>query len=325
MHYFDLMHVRLFIFSIIISTHLTAQTDQLRPATDFDSFVQLPSIEWAAYINDTIWFDKTDMTDQLKKRFEKGEIKLALPITRDELMEGNRITWLDRSGLQKRSFPPGTIIEKDQKPLNRVDENSSFMHVQQVFYIANGKIRSYIPWISPKMSVYTMSNKLIGTTDYFTASFNKKYDLVPAKNDKLIFIKQTGKKIGADSISKYDMLKQLYGRNLMEALWPVILNKKNEIIDLGSGKKVSPNDIHLSFLQPVSVPIYDSTGNLIGTKNAVEVFAPSAFQQIEIRQNWYYDVSKNAVVNTIPEIILYRMDFFHESRGLEPVIKIIIK
>jgi hypothetical protein len=166
---------------------------------------------------------------------------------------------------------------------------------------------------------------LIGTTDYFTSALNKKYDLAPAKNDKLIFIKQTGRKISADSISKYDMLKQLYGRNLMEALWQVILNKKNDIIDLGSGKKVSPDDIHLSFLQPVAVPIYDSVGNIVGNRNAVEVFAPSAFQQVEIRQNWYYDQSKNAVINTIPEIILYRMDFFREGRELQPVIKIIIK
>jgi hypothetical protein len=102
------------------------------------------------------------------------------------------------------------------------------------------------------------------------------------------------------------MLKEVYGRNMIEAMWNEIMNDKNEFIDIKSGQKTSAKGLRkYTFPSSITIPVYDSLGNIMGTKNYNEPLSPYLFQQIEITQNWFYNYSKNIVINNIPDITLF--------------------
>jgi hypothetical protein len=194
-------------------------------------------------------------------------------------------------------------------------------------YVANGKLHSYVPWVSPKISVYTSRDLFIGTAEYFSSCINTKYKFSPSKKDKFIFINTTKKKILIDSIPHTEMLKQLYGINILEAIWDDLMNDKNQIVDVNSGQIISLKNVkEYSFPNLLHIPVYDSSGVILGAKNYSEPISPSIFRQIEIIQNWYYDINKNIVTDTITEIKLYVKSKYSEDNGeLKPLLKITFK
>ena len=316
---------RLTVF-LLLSVSSFAQISVPRTSTKFDKFINLSKIRWAAYIDNLIIADKYNLGDDLYKRFQKNEIKISLSISRDSLMAGIPITFLNKTDLEKLSFAPGILPSNDEplKPTNRVDSNSALINIQEILYVANGKLHSYIPWVSPKISVYTSRDQFIGTTDYFSSCINSKYNFTPSKRDKLVLICSTKKKILIDSIPQNNMLKELYGINILEAIWDDLLNDKNEIIDVRSGQTTSLKNVkELVFPNLLGIPVYDSLGNIIAVKNYSEPISPSLFQQIEITQNWYYDLTKNIVVDNFSDITLFLRSKYYEE--LKPALKIKFK
>ena len=314
------MFVRLTALFLILGNCSFAQTEVLPSPTQFDKFISLSKVTWAAYVNDTLSFDNYNLSDELYRRFLKNEIKISDPISRDSLMAGNKIIYLNKKDLELKSFAPGNY-DNSQKPTNRVDSNSAFLDAEQILYIADGKLYSYIPWVSPRISIYTSRDNFIGTSEYFSSAINSKYNFKPSKRDEIKFIKSTKRKIQIDNIPRTDMLKQLYGITLLEALWNDIMNDKNEIIDIGSGQKTSLKNLSYNLNGPISIPIYDSLGNVMGSKYYNVPVTPSIFQQIEITQTWFYDHTKNVVLNYIPDATL----FVRRNDELMPYIKIIFK
>ena len=313
---------------LLISTSSFAQTTSTRSPIKFDKFINNEKIQWAAYTNNTLPLDKYNLTDELYRKFQDGKIKISLPISRDSLMQGGNIIFINKTELDKRSFPPG-IIPSDfnlQKPTNRVDSNSALVNVEEILYVANGKLHSYIPWISPKISVYTSRDLFIGTSEYFSSSINTKYNFTPSKKDKLIFIKATKKKILIDSIPHTEMLKQLYGVNILEAIWDDVMNDKNEIVDVNSGQTISLQNLpRYNFANSITIPVYDSLGNIIASNNYNLPVTPSHFQQIEITQDWFYDYTKNIVTNNITDITLFVRSKNFDEVVLKPYVKITFK
>jgi hypothetical protein len=313
------MFVRLTAFLLILTNCSFAQTEGLPSPTKFDKFIDLSKVTWAAYVNDTLSFDNYNLSDELYKRFQKDEIKISDPLSRDSLMAGNKIIYLTKKDLELKSFAPGNY--GNSKPTNRVDSNSGLLGVEQILYIVDGKLYSYIPWVSPRISVYTSRDQFIGTSEYFSSGINAKYNFKPSKRDDIKFIKSTKRKIVIDSIPRADMLKQLYGINMLEALWNDMMNDKNEIIDVGNGQKTSLKNLKYNLPTSMSIPIYDSLGNVMGTRNNNVPATPLLFQQIEITQSWFYDHTKNVVLNYIPDATLY----VRRNGELVPYIKIIFK
>lgn len=317
------MFVRLTVLLFFFGNCSFAQLEGLRSPTKFDKFISSPKVTWAAYSNDTLRFDTLSFTDELLKRFQKNEIKISFPISRDSLMTNDKITYLDKKQLDQMSYPPGEF----QTPTNRIDNRSNFVNVEQILYVADGKLYSYIPWVTPEISIYTSSGRFIASSEYFSSCINDKYNFSSSKRDKLVSIKSTKKKISLNSIPGKDMLKQLYGLNILEAIWNDLLDEKNEVIEISSGKNILLKNIReFNSVNSVIIPLYDSSGNIVGTKKVSEPLIPLLFQQIEITQNWFYNRSKNVVINNIPEIILYRrMDPYNETEELKPVLKITFK
>ena len=314
---------------LLISISSFAQISGTRSPIKFDKFINDKKIQWAAYTNNTLPLDKYNLTDELYKRFQDGKIKISLPISRDSLMQGREIIFLNKTDLEKLSYPPGiTPSEYNlQKSTNRVDSNSALLNIEEILYVANGKLHSYIPWVSPKISVYTSRDLFIGTAEYFSSCINTKYNFSASKKDKLIFIATTKKKILIDSIPHTEMLKQLYGINILEAIWDDLMNDKNEIVDINSSQTISLKNVkEYSFPNLIRIPVYDSSGVILGTKNYSEPISSSFFRQIEVTQNWYYDLNKNIVTDTISEIKLYVKSKYMQDNGeLKPLLKITFK
>ena len=158
--------------------------------TPFDKFVNKPTIEWAAYASDTVNFTPADLNNLLLKRISKNEVKASKPVE-SRTDEANKISYssldsinqafygdridilMDSAGTQyflKREIP-----EKDSSNFKRTE-------VTQILYIEKGKLKSYIPFITPALPVYMMSSgQYIGERFYFTTCFNYRYSSNPGK------------------------------------------------------------------------------------------------------------------------------------------------
>jgi hypothetical protein len=322
--------VKLITFLLFVSHVSFGQFESQRSPTKFDKFITRKSIQWAAYLPATLQFENYNLSAELYERFQNGKIRITEPLYRDSLMAGTPIVYIDKQELEKKSFPPGLFPghSSSQKPTNRVDSNSSMkIDVQEILYVMDGKLYSYIPWVSTKISVYTSSDRYLGTTDYFSSCVNTRYNFKPSKRDKLVFLKSTIKKLLIDTIPRTDMLKQLYGINILEAIWNDIINDKNEIFDIRSGQKKSPKDLkQFVYSNMISIPVYDSLGNITGYTNYVKPASPSFFQQVEITEDWFYDQTKNVLISRIPAITLFAVSKNDNDDGqLKPVLKITFK
>ena len=99
----------------------------------------------------------------------------------------------------------------------------------------------------------------------------------------------------------------MFGHNIIETLWPYIENNKIVLYSVPENKKITLHEINkenLLNLQTVNVPIYDSVGNLSGTKLIVTEIISTIFDRIIITQEWYYNETKNIVFCKIPDAIL---------------------
>lgn len=261
------MLTRLTLSILILSNSCIAQSFIKASPTKFDKFVSYKKIQWAAYANDTITFDSFKLNHELYNRFQKGDIKISDPLSRKNLMAGNPIVYLNKKQLALKAYPPGLSAEEmdPQKPQNRIDENSAAINVQQIIYVADGKLYSYIPWVSPRLSIYTSYNKFIGTSEYFSTAINDKHNFRSSKRDKLLFLKTTKKKILIDDIPRTDLLKQLDGTNVLEAIWEYLLSEKHEVVDERRQQNVLLKNVkEFTPSQTIEIPIYDSLGHLIG-------------------------------------------------------------
>ena len=61
---------------LLVASMAYGQAQKQGPS-QFDKFVQTPSIEWAMYVEDTIQLETPHLNKILAKRFEKNEIKAA--------------------------------------------------------------------------------------------------------------------------------------------------------------------------------------------------------------------------------------------------------
>ncbi|MFN0081862.1 MAG: hypothetical protein ACKVOM_05040, partial [Ferruginibacter sp.] len=77
-------------------------------------------------------------------------------------------------------------------------------------------------------------------------------------------------------------------------------------------------------LATVSVPVYDSVGNLFGNRLISEEINAGSFDKISITQQWYYNDTKNIVYCLIPEAYLFlkKADKVSSTKDVKPVLKI---
>ncbi len=217
--------------------------------TQFDKFVNKPGIEWAAYASDTVNFTSAGLNNLLLKRISKNEIKASKPVESrtaetdkitycpldsiDQAFYGDRIDILmDSTGTQY--FMKRDVPEKDSS-------NFKGTEVTQILYIEKGKLKSYIPFITPTLPVYMSTGKYIGERFYFTSCYNYTYNNKPRNKSKLIFLTQTKKMISLTT-TQNDQLKEMYGQNLFESIWPHVLKNEIDVFAIKDNGKLKPEE-----------------------------------------------------------------------------------
>lgn len=325
---------------LFFSTCSFAQYYQATVPTKFDAFINSPSVEWASYRFDTLRCSNINLAEILRHRFEKNEIKASLPISHST-PEANHLKYSTRKAINNRILQPFVSMQIDssgntsqnaiEAKIKDLIDNHTYNIIEptQILYIEKGKLQSYIPWVAPKISVITSSGVYLGFADYFNTSFNYKYNFKPSPKDIILFLCQTNRMIKTDSVNKADRLKELYGRNLVETLWPYIISGKLDIYSIQPFKKRSPAELnnYMFTNDKIPTPVYDSANSTVLSGDYITPLSPLIFIQVEVAQNWYYDQTANIVYNNIPYIILYckRLEPGYPEKLTKPVLKIVFK
>ena len=175
--------------------------------TQFDKFINQPNIEWAAYASDTTRFRKVNLNLLLLHKLDKKEIKASLPIIVG--LNDQDIEYLNKKELDNIVLYPSCILHRYDstgKALDfkiepyKIDSGTSTLtQLTQILYIEKGELKSYIPIVTPITKNVTTSGGVdLGMTGYFTTSFNYSYNYQPGKQNKILSLGQTAKKIRLD-------------------------------------------------------------------------------------------------------------------------------
>jgi hypothetical protein len=79
-----------FLLFVLFTNAATAQKRE-RVETPFNTFIQHPSVLWAINANDTIPFEKTNLSELLVQRLLKGEIKIAYILGKGMIQKQRKI------------------------------------------------------------------------------------------------------------------------------------------------------------------------------------------------------------------------------------------
>lgn len=316
---------------LLLASQISFAQNKTQP-TPFDKFVNSPGIEWAAYASDTVNFTSADLNNLLLKRISKNEIKASKPVE-SRTDEANKITYspldsidqafygdridivMDSTGTQY--FMKRDVPEKDSSNFKRTE-------VTQILYIEKGKLKSYIPFITPTLPVYMSTGKYIGERFYFTSCYNYTYNNKPRNKSNLIFLTQTKKMISLTTTQRADQLKEMYGQNLVATIWPHVLKNEMDVFAIKDNRKLKPEelDISLTINEPILIPIYDSAGNVISYVVASKPIDMNRFTDVQLVQDWYYDQRKNKIYSNIKEMILYLKK---DDKDPVPVLRLVFR
>ncbi len=326
----------LFILSMFVHSIASAQTEdeQLPTPTQFDTFINRQDIEYAFYADDTIRFNKLNLNYFLIKKMHRLEILSAFPIKRRSTY-ANRVDTINIKNIVDIFYkftctlpmidsfgnPIGTTDLEPEKTFNDKDSSTqNRLNIAQIYYFENNKLKSHIPWVSPTVTITTNSEIFLGIADYFSTCINLNPGFISSSNDEIINLESTKRRITLDSIFKFNKLKELYGRNLVETIWSGLIEGKNEAYDIKTGKKLSAYQVmKYSLIPPKITPAY----SYYLADTIYHPITPSIFKEIEILQNWSYNVTQNILTSTIPEIILYAKR--ENENEVSPIIKVIFK
>ena len=325
---------RLIVILLLLSNFAFAQDKPL--PTQFDKFVKKSNIEWAAYASDTFNFDNAGLNKLLLHKLANDEIKASLPVE-SRTAETNKINYSTKKIIDSAFYGDDADLVMDSagnvtsvKKVISEEDNPDFRltEITQILYAEKGKLKSYIPFVTPTVPVHTSTGMYIGERFYFTTCFNYKYNCKPRKIKKTVFLAQTKRMIPLNPVQSSDKLKEMYGNDLLETLWSYALDKKIDVISLETNTRLSGTQLNNARLKNefILAPIWDSV-NTINKYEAVRSGSKMEFTGIQLIQDWYYDAQKNKVSNTIIEAWLYAKKWKDdiEAKEASPVLKLVFK
>lgn len=327
--------MRFLIFVMCLhSASLFAQNYSPLVKTNFNKFIEKPSVEWAIYSNDTLQTILPDLREILLKKMKDKKIKIfgeEIAENSSENNLNNKSANYDLTNMAPsqsvliydslgNEISASTEVISDQGPIG-------ILNIYQIFHVENGKLLSYISRVSPLKNIVITSGVFLGRSEYFSTALNMNPFFKKDKKDKIIFLKTTKTIIVVDSIAKNNRLKETFGHNLIETLWPYIISNKLSIFNAGTNQSTTIDKINHNNelnLETVAVPIYDSLGNLEKNKPIFINIGANNFDKISLIQRWYYNDTKNIVYCIIPEAYLFlkRLDKNATIKDLKPALKI---
>lgn len=309
----------------------------------FTSFVENKKISFAIITNDTFHFRNPNLSLLLRDALSKGKVKGS--IIEDE-KNFSTLTYANKEAIINRVAPnreskvmdadgniTATVVEAEDPLFSSRyfdEQTNDLLEIQEVLYIESGILKSYVPYVSPKYAVFTSWGQKLGISNSFSTAFNKKRSISSSLKKKAVLIGTTKTIKRLDTVQQQNLLKQLYGQNLLQALWPNLHKKQYEFYKMDSLIKIPFEKINMGLVSNPAVPVYDAEGNLTGTKMYPMDDQPlnlSLITNIQLEQNWYYHAGKNILFNLITELVLYTKKT-DENTGAErtaPVLKIILR
>jgi hypothetical protein len=331
------MMKKLFFLFLLLPVHRVFSQDP------FTKFVEKKQVRFATYLVDTFHFSNPNLSLVARTLLANGSVKARIPVEqKNERMPG----YAGIEDIRARISPnreskvmdadgniTGTVVEAGDALLSSRyfdEQTSDLVEIPQILYIESGQLKSYVPYFSTKYAVFTSWGQKLGISNAFNTGFNK--DRSASKRDikNARMLGATSTTIRLDTIKQENLLKQLYGQNLLEGLWPSIGKKQYQIYRIDSMTRIAFEDLRRGLFSSTSVPIYDEEGKLTDTKVSpidLEPLHPSAFVSMQLKQNWFYNERKNILFSTITELIL------HATKGapvngeqiLTPILKILLK
>jgi hypothetical protein len=329
------MNKTLTVLLLAATAVVNAQYRRQPVPSPFDAFISKPGIEWAAYAVDTFHF--ADFNNTLIQRFKRKEIKAALPVYRG-VSDLSMIKYISSDSLNSIALYPVNVCPiidsggnmlfdpASLKPYPVDSSKYSQSRFNQILYVENGVVKSFIPWVNVEVIGYSTSSGIfLGYGAYLSTCFLSDYTgAVLPKKSKMISLSTTSRHIQFDSVDAEDRLKETYGRNLIETLWPYVMKDQFKLYAYEKRKNIKAADIrHLREYLQLPVPRFDSLGNMQTSFFADLEVNPSIFKYADLVQEWYYDVTKNMVVNKVKELILMGFKGEGDKRRFFPVLKLI--
>ncbi len=301
------------LFLILQSPAVFAQNYYPVQKTQLNKFVEAESIEWAIYKNDSLITDKPDLRTLLINKAKAKKIKVFYSIEEGKNTENDiqyftkkdySLIEFDRSLQEPYSNEAGDLAMPPYKKrkLDLTDPRGEIW-VSQILFVKNGLLSSTINRVSPRLNVVSAGGIYFGKAEIFSTALNKDHTNDFSKKHKIIFLKKTNTEFYVDSIKRDNKLKEMYGHNLIETLWPYMSSQKIKCYTIPENKKITIKEIqdkNLLNLATINIPIYDSIGNFSANKLVTAEINANMFDKISITQEWFYNETKKIVICKIP-------------------------
>lgn len=279
----------------------TLQTPSL--PNSYNQFITAPNISWAAELRDYFSFSDAqpingaNVYDYLFKKAEDGKLKIATSNLAD-FITFNRAQ--KKAQANKKATPLPALA-----PTALDAQKSIALH--EIFYIQNNRLHSYILAASPLANVLTSTGINLGMNNCFYCC-GATNPSITAPNKGMVLLQTITRTINPDSMPDFKPLKQSFGMNLAQVLWYGASKNSGTMTDMIAAKKIASNNVMTyTFGEYVSVPLYDSTGNIISYR---DITAPPPFEEhlqnkIELVQDIYFNPQLNKFASVIRECYFF--------------------
>lgn len=285
---------------------------------DFN-FIRHASITWAADVSAAYQFNTPNISLALRQQLAAGKIKAFIPD------ENNQNTKATADAVRQRIAPDrimqvadnkgnvvGTIMEADD-PLFSAryfnEQTKNAVLLKQLLYIKDGLLKIYVPAASPKYSVVTSWGEALGQAPAFSTASNKCRKIPRSRARFAKFDSATSIVLNLDTVRNAAMVKQLYGQNLLQALWPNFNKKQYQFFVGNSQAPVSFSLLNMGIINGdanIKVPVYDANGNITAYTEAPPVpLDLTLFSKVEIIPVVYFNEKKNRFYSEPGELVFY--------------------
>jgi hypothetical protein len=279
----------------------TPQTPSL--PNSYNQFITAPNITWAAELRDYFSFSDAqpingaNVYDYLFKKAEDGKLKIAT---------SNLADFITFNRAQKKAQ-----ANKKATPLPAFDPTAldaqKSIALHEIFYIQNNRLHSYILAASPLVNVITSTGVNLGMNNCFYCCGATNPSMA-APDKGMVLLQTITRTINPDSMSDFKSLKQSFGMNLAQVLWYGASKNSGSMTDMIAAKKIAFNEVMTyTFGGRVSVPLYDSTGNIITYR---DIMGPPPFEEdlqnkIELVQDIYFNPQLNKFASVVRECYFF--------------------
>lgn len=280
----------------ITSYSLPKNTENIH---DYNLFITKSSISWACELTLSYSFDinsKFDIVDYLVNAQRNGKIKSYIDFD------------IDKKWMKTKRIKYYVEIDKNyftQEQIPKVSSNTISFH--EIFYIENHQLKSHIIAAGPEFNIVTDMGINLGTSVAAFSGINYYPSKLNLKNDEVISLGNTYTLLNFDSLETQIGIKKTHGMSLTSNIWYDLSKGFNKIVDLRTNKVIPPGQIIDYPLNDelISVPYYDSLGNVIGSKKMKGAPVQPYFYRSGISQKLYYNKSKDFFYSIIDYMDIY--------------------